>query len=358
MRFLTRSVSILVFAVVGLVSSASISRADDVIPIAPCRVLDTRNISAGTIPAGTQFNFKVRNYYDNTGTLVSPGAIQGGSTSCGVPTSATGIQASIVAVNPSSTGHVLLWPYGATMPITSVLNVTTAETNNSGLFGLLGTGAFDLSLRGSGLNAAYVIDITGYTVPSTATLVGQAIGIQFGHVLVIETVSGQQVRAFVPASLATFKDSWIDSLPLAVGSCAHIDGFWTDGNTVGEGGIFEARSLPIIADGYCGPESSAEAYEASSYSVPQARVLTFLTFTNAPLAPEALTPGDTFVVFNGVGAFAGHDREFAIWNGSTWIFEAPHEGDLAMDISTAIYYRYRVRGFEEWRALTMASSGI
>lgn len=226
--------------------------ADEFVPITPCRVLDTRNTQVNPIPAGTQFDFKVRNYYQS-GFLVSPGLAQGGVGDCGIPTTATSVFLSVVPVNPSANGHITLWAHGTTQPTSSSMNVSAGETENDGFFGLIGTGAYDLSLKAAFLAAHYVIDISGYTMPSLATLVGQATGVIGGDVLVIHTAGDKHVKVYAPSTLSGFKQSWKFKIGDAVDKCTHIDGYWTDGNTSGEEGLFEARSLPFTAEGYCGP---------------------------------------------------------------------------------------------------------
>lgn len=226
--------------------------ADEFVPTSPCRIVDTRNTSALPILAGVRLDFKVRNYYAS-GNLVSPGSGQGGSSGCGIPTTATSVFLSVVAINPSANGHITLWAFGTTQPISSSMNVSAGETENNGLFGLIGTGAYDLSLKAAFLAAHYVVDVSGYTIPSLATLVGQATGTLSGEVLVIRTAGDKDVKVYAPNSLSGFKQSWKFKIEDAVDRCTRIDGYWTDGNTSGEGGLFEARSLPFTAEGYCGP---------------------------------------------------------------------------------------------------------
>lgn len=67
----------------------------------------------------------------------------------------------------------------------------------------------------------------------------------------------------------------------------------------------------------------------------------FLTFANAPFLGSGV--GDRLIVSASgtVGAFAGHENEWAVWNGDGWEFETPVDGDLAYDASTGNYWRYR-----------------
>lgn len=218
--------------------------ADEPFTIAPCRVLDTRNIG-GAVSAGTTFDFEVRG---------TPGASQGGSAGCGVPTRSTAVILNLVAIIPSSAGHVVLWPYGTTQPTTSVLNTSSGETNNDGLFSPLAEDDdYDLSLKGVGVSANYVIDIVGYTVPSIATLSGQAVG-RLDNVLVIDTLEGDTVKVYVDDTNETFYASWQDELDGLIDNCVVLHGLWKDGNSVGEQGLFEARTSALATPTYCGSD--------------------------------------------------------------------------------------------------------
>lgn len=224
--------------------SVGVGMADEIVPITPCRILDTRN-TTGPVSAGTTFSFKVRG---------TPGGTQGGDSGCGVPTRATAVEASLTAVSPSATGHVLLWAFGSSTPTTAALTVTATQTSNDGQYSLLGVGTNDLSLKPISLSADFVVDITGYSEPSWATLAGQATGTQFGHLLIVETAAGDTVKVYVPDSLSNFKTSWSSVIDDAVDNCVTVAGFWTDGSGLGEQGLFEARALPTVMAGYCGPD--------------------------------------------------------------------------------------------------------
>lgn len=321
--------------------------ADEIVPMVPCRVVDTRN-TVGYLPPGTQFDFSVRNAPS------SPGPAQGGQAGCGIPYNSTAAVLNIIAVSPSNNGWANLWAFGSPIPLASVLNVTIAQTENVGTLAMLAPNgsAKDLSLRNAAFATYWVIDIVGYAVPSTATLVGQATGILFGNVLTVQVSSGLTVKAFAPDSMPSFKTSWTATLPSVVGKCVHVDGLWFNAATTLEYDTVEARGLPIAIEGYCGPG------EVAAYPIPELRQRRFLTFANAPFAPGAVTAGDTFIVINGIGAFAGHDREWVTWDGAQWIFDLPREGDLGMNASDGKYYRYRSTGVTEWRALAMEASGL
>ncbi len=45
--------------------------------------------------------------------------------------------------------------------------------------------------------------------------------------------------------------------------------------------------------------------------------------------PGGPSPGDTYIVLTGTGAWSGQDDDFAVWNGASWDFETPLKGDSA-----------------------------
>ncbi|MDA8105303.1 MAG: hypothetical protein M0Z71_07940 [Nitrospiraceae bacterium] len=84
-------------------------------PVAPCRIVDTR-VAGGRIDAGTQRNFYVVGAAAN---FASQGGTAGG---CGIPAGATAVMINYVAVGPAGPGDLRAWPYGSTMPNSSVIN--------------------------------------------------------------------------------------------------------------------------------------------------------------------------------------------------------------------------------------------
>ncbi|CAN5580652.1 hypothetical protein BH10ACT1_BH10ACT1_41180 [soil metagenome] len=115
------------------------------VPLRPCRVLDTRG-SGGPLAAGATRNVPVST-----------------TSGCAVPANATGVQASVSAVDPGGTGYARIWPKGAAAPNATSLNFAAGQssTNTGGL--ALGTSA-SLSLQNFGGPANYVVDIQGYFV--------------------------------------------------------------------------------------------------------------------------------------------------------------------------------------------------
>ncbi|MFB3855231.1 MAG: hypothetical protein ACE148_15610 [Vicinamibacterales bacterium] len=91
-------------------------------PVAPCRLVDTRNSAAGPLLSGTSRAF----YHHDS---ASPGgelAAQGGNgAGCGIPTDPAALAINITAVGGSGIGHLTAWPFNSPMPLASVLNYNT-----------------------------------------------------------------------------------------------------------------------------------------------------------------------------------------------------------------------------------------
>lgn len=133
-------------------------------PVAPCRILDTRVIGDGAIPADTTINFVAI----SSGSFVN----QGGSASdCGTP----GLRAAAVAINltavaPTTAGFATAYSYGTVQPFASSLNYTAGAVVNNALIVQIPNplGLNDISLY-TFAQSHYVADIVGYFAPPKAT---------------------------------------------------------------------------------------------------------------------------------------------------------------------------------------------
>jgi hypothetical protein len=154
------------------------------IPIAPCRVVDTRN-AGGPVTAGTARNF----YYwtpNSSGDWSSQGGPAGpAGTTCpgtinpngGAPSAAL---ATITVVSPSDAGNFVAWTGASPVPLTSVLNWRlpgdiAANTTVIPAGGRTGTGPggsiedFAIFYNGPSGSAQVVVDVIGYLVENQAT---------------------------------------------------------------------------------------------------------------------------------------------------------------------------------------------
>lgn len=111
------------------------------VPMKPCRVLDTR----GTGALGPNATRDIM--------------IIGGT--CGVPDTATSVEASISAVTPSGNGFARVWPTGSAPSTGTVLNYSAGKgTTNTGAVAISGTGK--LTLKNFSGPSQYVVDVQGF----------------------------------------------------------------------------------------------------------------------------------------------------------------------------------------------------
>lgn len=151
---------------VSVISSvaAGSSNASSFVPMTPCRLFDTRpapdNIGARAIPLGAGDVFTV----DTWGT----------NGNCTIPTGATALSLNVVAIGPTASSYLTVYPGGTSRPTASSLNWTAgqAPTPNAVTATLSGTGQLSFfNLAGSVDIAA---DVVGYYEPSTSGPAGPA----------------------------------------------------------------------------------------------------------------------------------------------------------------------------------------
>lgn len=133
-------------------------------PLAPCRILDTRNTGAGAIAANSTRNFVAVNASNFTG--------QGGSaTNCGtLGLSATAVAINLTAVTPSGAGFATAYPFGTTQPVAASVNYASGDIVNNALIVQIPNplSSFDFTVY-TFAQSHYVADIVGYFAPPVAT---------------------------------------------------------------------------------------------------------------------------------------------------------------------------------------------
>jgi hypothetical protein len=136
------------------------------VPLAPCRVIDTRQGSAGgPLAAGETRGFVI----NGSSGFVNQGGNAGG---CGVPSGAvppqaTAVVLNLIAVSPSGPGDLRAWAYDQPEPLASVLNyaaVTGLNIANGVIVPVAGTGLVpdDIKILAEVHGTHVVADITGY----------------------------------------------------------------------------------------------------------------------------------------------------------------------------------------------------
>lgn len=145
---------------VSVISSvaAGSSNASSFVPMAPCRLFDTRpapdNIGLRTVPLGAGDVFTV----DTWGT----------NGNCNIPTGATALSLNVVAIGPTASSYLTVYPGGNARPTASSLNWTAgqAPTPNAVTAALNGTGQLSFFNLAGSVNIA--ADVVGYYEPSTS----------------------------------------------------------------------------------------------------------------------------------------------------------------------------------------------
>lgn len=127
------------------------------VPIAPCRLLDTR----ATDQVGTRNTPLVAGE-------VAEFAVWGPHGNCDIPTTATGIASNVTAVNPTASSYLTVFPGDAAQAVTSNLNwtPTSPPTPNHVTVGLSATGSIKLFNNAGTINV--IVDIVGYYIPSAS----------------------------------------------------------------------------------------------------------------------------------------------------------------------------------------------
>lgn len=128
------------------------------VAITPCRIVDTRQ-AGGKLQVGASRNFDVRG---GGAAFAAQGGKAGG---CAIPDSATGIEATVTAVDAAS-GFLRLWPAGQSQPNATFLNYDDAfNVSNTGALKVCDffcSGTEDVTARAYGNATHLVIDVQGY----------------------------------------------------------------------------------------------------------------------------------------------------------------------------------------------------
>lgn len=154
--------------------AAGVTSEMDFVPVASCRLVDTR-LGGGKLVAGGARSFDAR----GSGSL----AAQGGSvTGCGVPTNAAAISMSVVAVKPAAGGYLRGWAQGTSEPATSFMNVTKNATSNALTIQDLADPheILDFRIRNGAGAMHLVVDVTGYYIAPMAAAVLEDGTLAFG----------------------------------------------------------------------------------------------------------------------------------------------------------------------------------
>jgi hypothetical protein len=133
------------------------------VPVAPCRLLDTRQ-GGGIIAAGTTRSFRIA----GTAGFEAQGGKSGG---CGIPIGAASpvaasVMVNLVAVDVTGKGNLAAWEFGQPEPLASSINFQRIDMNiaNGLIVPIAGVSSqtADLSVKANVASAHLVADVTGY----------------------------------------------------------------------------------------------------------------------------------------------------------------------------------------------------
>ena len=125
-------------------------------PVTPCRIVDTRNTSAGIIVANTQRDFRV------SGPVSDQGGDSDGCPSPGGEPLAAHIN--VIAVNPTGKGNLQVFPVASGKGAGLSVNYNTIDTNLANA-GTVETSP-DITVASNFSSAHTVIDVLGYYYPA------------------------------------------------------------------------------------------------------------------------------------------------------------------------------------------------
>jgi hypothetical protein len=84
--------------------------------------------------------------------------------SCGIPATARAVSANIAVTQAEGSGHLMIYPGGASPPDVSVINFSAGDTRSNNAILVLGSSG-DITVYtaiGSGLQVDFILDVNGY----------------------------------------------------------------------------------------------------------------------------------------------------------------------------------------------------
>ena len=208
--------------VLSISAPAQITSGAHFVPVAPCRVADTRNANGPfggpAIAGGTSRDF------------VIPSGV------CGIPSIAVGYSMNVAVVPRGTLGFLTLWPSGQSQPLAAVLNSVDGRVkSNAAIVPAGSNGAVSVFATDT---TDLILDINGYFVAG----------------------GSPGALAFYPLSPCRVADTRNSAGPLGAPSLA----------------AQSTRSFPILASN-CGLPPSAQAYSLNFAAVPKGSSLGFLS---------------------------------------------------------------------------------
>jgi hypothetical protein len=133
-------------------------------PLQPCRIVDTRNMSAGAIAANSTRDFAIF-----LPTYVGQG---GSATDCGTTglTFVGALAMNVTAVTPNAAGFATVYPFNSTRPLAASVNYTAGAIVNNGVITKIPFPLQPLEFTiYTFAQSHYVVDVVGYFSAPQAT---------------------------------------------------------------------------------------------------------------------------------------------------------------------------------------------
>jgi hypothetical protein len=118
--------------------------------LTPCRIADTRNPAS---PLGGPVLACSSTPLPRTFPLAG---------TCGIPTTARAISFNVTATQPTTAGHLRIFPAASLTPLASSINYSAGQTRANNGIALLGTGHLNVSCHQSSGTTHVIIDVNGY----------------------------------------------------------------------------------------------------------------------------------------------------------------------------------------------------
>ncbi len=145
------AVATVLICVAGTTGAAQAQTALGLIPLAPCRIADTRDANG---PFGGPYIGA-----HSSRSFVIP------NSACGVSSTATAYSLNVTVIPKSYLGYLTIWPTGLSQPVVSTLNSTDGRVKANAAIVPAGTdGAISIYVTD---DSDVVLDINGYFVPAT-----------------------------------------------------------------------------------------------------------------------------------------------------------------------------------------------
>ncbi len=156
---MTPAVAVLAVALGSVLTSSAAGggTASVLVPIAPCRLVDTRpgsdNVGSRSTPVGAGEVFTVSSWGTNG--------------NCTLPSGVTGLSLNVTAVGPSASSFLTVYPADAARPLAASLNWVAGQAPTPNAVTVATSGSGTVSFYNLSGTVDLTVDVVGYYQPST-----------------------------------------------------------------------------------------------------------------------------------------------------------------------------------------------